>query len=151
MNKKYIIYIFFCKINSIINISLLFLINTEYKENKQKICSFNQTHKPEEVCAVDVDSFDQCSPQNNYGYKNSRPCIFLKLNKIFNWVPEYYDDPASLPEDMPQDLKDEIAKTPMVEVCIKIYLILKKKKIIIIKIISASTNLGILQGSILSR
>lgn len=92
-----------------------FLENYKGTGKHEKFCSFNQTHNPSEVCAVDVETFGPCSPKENYGYKNGRPCIFLKLNKIYNWMPQYYDDPTDLPDDMPKDLKDHIAATPASE------------------------------------
>ncbi|XP_065358384.1 sodium/potassium-transporting ATPase subunit beta-1 [Calliphora vicina] len=73
-----------------------------------KICGFNQTHHENDVCHVDINQFGDCSSQKEYGYNNSRPCVFLKLNKIFGWLPEYYDDPVELPEDMPAQLKAHI-------------------------------------------
>ncbi|PSN37801.1 Sodium/potassium-transporting ATPase subunit beta-2 [Blattella germanica] len=45
---------------------------------------------------------------NNYDYPNGKPCVFIKLNKILNWVPDYYDDPKNLPSAMPKDLKKYI-------------------------------------------
>lgn len=94
-------------------IELLDTFLEKYKGSgkNQKFCSFNQTHSLDQVCVVDIDSFGPCSPENNYGYKNGRPCVFLKLNRIFNWVPEYYDNLKELPEDMPSDLKEHINKT----------------------------------------
>jgi sodium/potassium-transporting ATPase subunit beta len=46
--------------------------------------------------------------EESYGYGNASPCIFLKLNRIYGWVPEYYNDPENLPADMPQSLVDHI-------------------------------------------
>ncbi|KAH0557245.1 sodium/potassium-transporting ATPase subunit beta-2-like isoform X1 [Cotesia glomerata] len=66
--------------------------------------------KPKEgnVCAVDLDTdFGICSPSNQYGFNNSSPCVFIKLNKIFDWIPEYYQ-PSELPSDMPKKLVDHI-------------------------------------------
>lgn len=77
----------------------------------RKFCSYNRTRNPEQVCAVDMDTFGPCSPNNNYGYLNGSPCVFLKLNRIYNWVPEYYDNVNQLPDDMPADLKEHINKT----------------------------------------
>ncbi|CAD6241145.1 GSCOCG00009168001-RA-CDS [Cotesia congregata] len=66
--------------------------------------------KPKEgnVCAVDLDTdFGICSPSNQYGFNNSSPCVFIKLNKIFDWVPEYYQL-SELPSDMPKKLVNHI-------------------------------------------
>ncbi|KAL9927317.1 nervana 1 isoform 2-T2 [Glossina fuscipes fuscipes] len=80
-----------------------------------KHCEFNQTHKPEDVCVVDVEKFETCSPANSYGYKNGRPCVFLKLNKIFDWNPQYYDNPKEFPDDMPVELRTYINSLPATE------------------------------------
>ncbi|XP_061402034.1 sodium/potassium-transporting ATPase subunit beta-1 [Musca vetustissima] len=95
-------------------IDLLNNFMQSYNESQHtgKVCSFNQTHNPEDVCTVDIEQFGSCSPSNSYGYNNSRPCVFLKLNKIYDWVPEYYDNPADLPEDMPAQLKEHIKAVP---------------------------------------
>ena len=62
---------------------------------------------------MNVESnFGRCVAEKKYGYEEGQPCIFLKLNKIFNWVPAYYNrelyDRNSLPEEMPNTLKDHI-------------------------------------------
>lgn len=60
------------------------------------------------VCKVDTkNAFGPCNKNNNYGFLEKKPCIFLKLNKIFSWLPEYYDK-NDLPDKMPQDLKEHI-------------------------------------------
>ncbi|XP_059050413.1 sodium/potassium-transporting ATPase subunit beta-1-like [Achroia grisella] len=52
----------------------------------------------------------ECTSEDNFGFPFS-PCIFIKLNKIFDWVPEYYDDVNNLPADMPDALQDYIKTT----------------------------------------
>ncbi|KAM3959112.1 sodium/potassium-transporting ATPase subunit beta-2-like [Aphomia sociella] len=49
----------------------------------------------------------ECTNEDAYGFPHT-PCFYIKLNKIFDWEPEYYDDPANLPADMPEDLQDYI-------------------------------------------
>ncbi|XP_047987158.1 sodium/potassium-transporting ATPase subunit beta-1-like [Leguminivora glycinivorella] len=49
----------------------------------------------------------ECVPADNFGYPDT-PCFFLKLNRIIDWEPHYYDDAASLPEDFPTELVDHI-------------------------------------------
>jgi sodium/potassium-transporting ATPase subunit beta len=60
------------------------------------------------VCKLDTSKFGKCIDKEAYGYNNSAPCIFLKLNRIYGWIPDYYDDPEDLPEDMPAKLKEHI-------------------------------------------
>lgn len=77
-------------------------------ESNQKICNFNQIPDPNKVCVVDIHQFGPCSPANEYGYNKGRPCVFLKLNKIFDWSPEFFDQVDDLPENMPTDLVEHI-------------------------------------------
>jgi len=44
-----------------------------------KVCEFNPI-----VLGGD------CVKQQNYGYDDGQPCVLLKLNKVFDWVPEEY-------------------------------------------------------------
>lgn len=74
----------------------------------QKVCDFGQTPDPKKVCAVDINTFGECSPSKEYGYNKGRPCVFLKLNKIFDWTPETYNDINNLPDTMPADLVEHI-------------------------------------------
>lgn len=60
------------------------------------------------MCKFDLNKFDQCTHEKSYGYNNSAPCIFLKLNRIYGWQPEYFNDPTNLPDEMPKTLKDHI-------------------------------------------
>lgn len=71
-------------------------------------CDFDTKLNPGQVCEVDVKQFTPCTSEQGYSYNKSAPCIFVKLNKIYGWLPEYYDDVDDLPEDMPTDLVDHI-------------------------------------------
>ncbi|KYQ53878.1 Sodium/potassium-transporting ATPase subunit beta-2 [Trachymyrmex zeteki] len=70
----------------------------------QQICSYNKPAKPGNVCAVDVNNWGPCSPNQQYGFNNSAPCVFIKLNRIYGWIPEYYNDTQNLSPDMPESL-----------------------------------------------
>lgn len=74
----------------------------------QQICSYSQPLKPGNVCAVDVKKWGPCSPSEKYGFNNSAPCIFIKLNRIYGWVPEFYNDTNDLPSNMPTELVQHI-------------------------------------------
>ncbi|XP_018325786.1 sodium/potassium-transporting ATPase subunit beta-1 [Agrilus planipennis] len=80
----------------------------EVNKQNQVNCDFDRPPQNGQVCTVDLDSFGPCSPTNEYGYNSSSPCVFLKLNKIYGWQPEYYSDPDNLPDDMPSDLVEYI-------------------------------------------
>ncbi|KAF2905840.1 hypothetical protein ILUMI_00346 [Ignelater luminosus] len=61
------------------------------------------------VCDVKVDEWYPCVHGHGFNFNSSEggPCIFLKLNKIFGWLPEYYNS-SSVPDIMPIHLKDHI-------------------------------------------
>ncbi|XP_033341725.1 sodium/potassium-transporting ATPase subunit beta-2 [Megalopta genalis] len=75
---------------------------------RRMVCDYMKPPAPGRVCDVDMTSWGQCTKENKYGYNKSAPCIFLKLNKIFAWEPEYYDDTKNLPDTMPSDLQEHI-------------------------------------------
>ncbi|XP_055595814.1 sodium/potassium-transporting ATPase subunit beta-1-like [Uranotaenia lowii] len=81
----------------------------------QVICDFNSPPSAGNVCAVDVSQMGPCTANHGYGFNKSAPCIFIKLNRIYNWLPEFYDDVEDLPDDMPQDLVQHINSLPKVE------------------------------------
>lgn len=64
---------------------------TRHRKNSGKLCSFKRQDLG--PCGVP-----------DYGYKSKQPCIYLKINKLRDWIPEYYRS-WDLPEDMPADLQ----------------------------------------------
>lgn len=76
----------------------------------QQICNYNKPLKPGNVCAVEVNKWGPCSPSEQYGFNNSAPCIFIKLNRIYGWIPEYYNDTKNLPAEMPDNLVNYIQR-----------------------------------------
>ncbi|XP_034473185.1 sodium/potassium-transporting ATPase subunit beta-2 isoform X1 [Drosophila innubila] len=73
-------------------------------------CDYNQPPPRGQVCDVDIKLWSPCTKENNYSYHKSSPCIFLKLNKIYDWIPEYYNSSKNLPSNMPENLKTYIAE-----------------------------------------
>lgn len=81
-------------------------------KHKREKCTPESGTKEGKVCEVDVsaESFQQCTSDKQYGYSSASPCVFLKLNKIYDWEPVFYNTSNDLPENMPEDLRDHIAK-----------------------------------------
>ncbi|XP_072388800.1 sodium/potassium-transporting ATPase subunit beta-2-like isoform X2 [Diabrotica undecimpunctata] len=73
-----------------------------------KTCSHHDYPTSGEVCEVDVRDWEECNRDQFFNYHKNSPCIFIKLNKIYDWEPMYYDDPYDLPEEMPDTLKQHI-------------------------------------------
>lgn len=79
-------------------------------------CKYTMPPPPGQVCDVNIKDFDKCTQENNYSYHKSSPCIFLKLNKIYGWIPAFYNDTGNLPDKMPKSLRHIIAQTNVQEV-----------------------------------
>lgn len=80
---------------------------TKLEDNRMN-CSFTNRPSEGKVCNVPLSALGRCTHENHYSFKEKKPCIFLKLNKIFNWVPDVYNTSTNLPEKMPEDLIDHI-------------------------------------------
>ncbi|XP_030747891.1 sodium/potassium-transporting ATPase subunit beta-1 [Sitophilus oryzae] len=68
-------------------------------------CDFDKPPEAGKVCVTDASKLGNCNRNRSYGYSTSSPCFFLKLNRIFDWTPDYYTEVVS---DMPQDLQMHI-------------------------------------------
>jgi sodium/potassium-transporting ATPase subunit beta len=70
-------------------------------------CTKNSRVKTEDHCKVDFKNFGDCTKEKGFGFEKGKPCIFLKLNKIYNWEPSYYEL-SEIPEKMPESLQGHI-------------------------------------------
>jgi sodium/potassium-transporting ATPase subunit beta len=81
-------------------------------------CSFKNDKRATEdtFCFVDIDKMKGCvaTAQDKYGYTGgiSKPCVLIKLNKIYGWKPEPYKTERDLKlaeeRKMPKDLIERI-------------------------------------------
>ncbi|CAL1541451.1 unnamed protein product [Lymnaea stagnalis] len=89
---------------------ILYYENELQVGDRYKDCNEIRTRRTEEldkVCVFDpIVLGDFCVKQQNYGYDDGQPCVLLKLNKIFAWVPEEYT-PESVPDLIKDDWKEE--------------------------------------------
>ncbi|KAK0160097.1 hypothetical protein PV328_007539 [Microctonus aethiopoides] len=76
-------------------------------------CDYGKPAPPGKSCNVDLQKFSPCTGEKAYMYPDYQPCIFLKLNKIFGWLPQFYNDTENLPDNMPNDLKNRIKTAKM--------------------------------------
>lgn len=47
------------------------------------------------VCRFNLDVGRRCNAYVNFGFVDSDPCFILKLNRVFGWVPDPIDNPAT--------------------------------------------------------
>jgi len=72
---------------------------------KDKSCEFNKEW------LSDQGADYKCITQEDYGYRHGKPCIMVKLNKIYNWQPNPYSmDEITNHTSMPRELKEDIEK-----------------------------------------
>jgi len=73
--------------------------------NRDEACEFNKEW------LSDQGSDIKCISEENYGYRHGKPCLLLKLNRVYSWVPTPYNiTEVDVHPDMPQDLKNHIRK-----------------------------------------
>nr|XP_031834331.1 sodium/potassium-transporting ATPase subunit beta-1-like [Nomia melanderi] len=81
---------------------------SKYDVSCQDNFRWNRTQKP---CFFNVKNLGVCS-EYPYGYSNPlQPCVLIKFNKRFDWVPNYYNQTSRLPENIPKNLKKAIQKS----------------------------------------
>ena len=72
-----------------------------------KVCSVGNAATADEACKFDKAVLGVCK-DTNAGFDLGKPCLFLKLNKIYGVENVHYNDPDDVPEGFPEELKDHI-------------------------------------------
>nr|XP_017035403.1 sodium/potassium-transporting ATPase subunit beta-1 [Drosophila kikkawai] len=57
-----------------------------------------------------MDYFSDFNADELWGYREGKPCIFVKLNKVIGFEPNTIDTPEELPKGAPPELRDVIRK-----------------------------------------
>jgi len=65
-----------------------------------------------QFCEVNKEEIFQghCNNKEDYGYGIGQPCILIKLNKIYGWVPEPYENVTEFPAYASKTIKDTFQK-----------------------------------------
>lgn len=61
---------------------------------------------------IPVNFFTKCLPNQDYGFQENKPCIFLKINRSIGFVTKPYMNTSELPPDAPEELINYINKIP---------------------------------------
>lgn len=67
-----------------------------YASNQDNFCYFDINHLPKE-----------CTAQHKFGLAEGRPCIMIRLNRIFSWLPEPYDSSDLQDISLPQVVRED--------------------------------------------
>jgi len=98
------------------------VVNCDFDKNAQarkddEVCLFKITSLGPEVKQKkpNTDQDKKCNKEDSFGYSRGNPCILLKLNKIFGWEPQPYDDIDELRKEVnttvPESLFNVIENT----------------------------------------
>lgn len=82
---------------------------TDHQMKNKVVCDYSTQLKEEQFCQFrvgDLGSF--CTLDQNFGYEAGKPCIIVKLNKIYGWSPQLYANADDLPEHMPRAARQQI-------------------------------------------
>jgi len=85
----------------------------KYKNNIESfLAKYKATHENQEDCAgnkpsagkvcrfdIDTQLGTECSASNDYGYHEGRPCILLKINRVYGWEPKPFENDTK-PSDL---------------------------------------------------
>jgi sodium/potassium-transporting ATPase subunit beta len=65
-------------------------------------CNANShpTKDDKKICKFKLSQLSPCTKENDFGYKQGQPCVLLKLNKIYGWVPEAYGSRKAFPQEL---------------------------------------------------
>ena len=87
-------------------------LKQRYSDDASKACSpgDDQDHFEQhgnEPCNFDTNLLGDCGKQP-FGYNEGKPCIFLKLNRLYGVRNEHYNGSIPFPEEMPTELVDHV-------------------------------------------
>jgi sodium/potassium-transporting ATPase subunit beta len=51
-----------------------------------------------------------CTLDNNYGYREGKPCILIKLNRIYGWKPEPYNLRYGSGQNTPRGIRKTVER-----------------------------------------
>jgi sodium/potassium-transporting ATPase subunit beta len=62
------------------------------------------------VCKFNLGQLSPCTKENNFGFYTGQPCVLIKLNRIFGWEPESFDDKDASKKKIPDALRSFLEK-----------------------------------------
>lgn len=77
------------------------------KQDGAVSCSRDKHTTKNRICSVDVKADSEtCTKDSEFGYPDGKPCVLVKLNRIYGWIPKSFGE-----EEIPADLKSHLNET----------------------------------------
>jgi len=89
-----------------------------YQESRQYADHFSQCDwsiplYQKYVCVFELMMLgNNCTRENYYGYHKGRPCVVVKMNRIWGWEPLPYRPDDTLPDNMPTEVRQLVYSNP---------------------------------------
>lgn len=77
------------KISTLKTQNLLCFPAYKSKQDNRVDCSFDQPPPPNKTCRVDLESFFPCVSNLDFGFRQLRPCVFIKFKKTTGFIPQF--------------------------------------------------------------
>jgi len=91
-----------------------FVKKSSFPENTDGVVNcFAGSKNTDASCTVPVNQLKKCTSENHFGYLEGKPCVLVKLNRIYGWKPEPFGikdgqyDKDTLRTDLDKMVKEE--------------------------------------------
>jgi len=81
-----------------------------YDNQKGKDCK-DGSDNTGEACKFKLSDLGPCA-KGNLGYDKGKPCVYLKLNKIYGLQHDYYDNVTTIADEVPATVSNVVKKLP---------------------------------------
>ncbi|KAF8781977.1 Sodium/potassium-transporting ATPase subunit like protein [Argiope bruennichi] len=86
-----------------------------YNQSNLTTCLGNETATPGKACLFPIPTGNHsCTSERQFGYPEGKPCVLIKLNKIYGWIPVPYESP---PVNLRRKLKSAFLKGRVYVTC----------------------------------
>jgi len=76
-------------------------------------CDWNIPRDQNKVCNFDIKTLgNNCTRENYFGYHLGRPCVVVKMNRIWGWDPLPYRPNDTFPDNMPNEVRQLVYNNP---------------------------------------
>jgi sodium/potassium-transporting ATPase subunit beta len=81
----------------------------KYRSNTAGVDCKNGEAGNDEFCKFPLQELKGCG-QMPFGYDQGKPCVYLKMNKIYGLTHSYYNETKDLPDNIPAHVRSSVSK-----------------------------------------